>query len=258
MQDFADMLFQIALKRGRYTDPLSLMPYQTQVYSQNGEDGIIAEIFARIGRRDGFFVEIGVEDGTQCNTRFLLESGWRGVWIEADAGNATKAQSKFGDYVRQERLLIVNSQASVVNLNTMMSRAGVPTRFDFLSIDVDQNTSHLWQALSYGSRVACIEYNANLPLSQPVQVPYDPEAQWGKTNWYGASLKKLEQIGRAKQLSLVGCELAGVNAFFVTDDECGGEFRAPFTAEEHYEPPRYPLVKSWGHPASSEAKKWVE
>src|SRR5476649_1423161 len=82
MKSVADMLFHIALARGRYSDPLSLARFQAQVYSQNGEDGMIAEIFRRIGCESKFFVEIGIEDGLQNNTRFLLEQGWQGVWIE--------------------------------------------------------------------------------------------------------------------------------------------------------------------------------
>ena len=73
LQTMGDFLYGIALAQGRYSHPLSLAPHHAQVYSQNGEDGIIAEIFARIGTRDRTFVEIGVENGLQNNTRFLLE-----------------------------------------------------------------------------------------------------------------------------------------------------------------------------------------
>jgi hypothetical protein len=70
-------------------------------------------------------------------------------------------------------------------------------------------------------------------------VPYDPKA-WG---WHrygnGASLKALEQLGSEKGYSLVGCNLSGVNAFFVRNDLLKDAFSAPYTAEHHFEPFRY-------------------
>jgi hypothetical protein len=52
-------------------------------------------------------------------------------------------------------------------------------------------------------------------------------------------LGALTDLAATKGYSLVGCGLTGVNAFFVRDDCVGARFLAPFTAEQHYEPPRY-------------------
>jgi hypothetical protein len=52
---------------------------------------------------------------------------------------------------------------------------------------------------------------------------------------------KLEEIGREMGYALVGCGMAGVNAFFVREDLVGDKFCAPFTARNHYEPPRHYL-----------------
>lgn len=255
-----DMLFDIALHKGRYSDPLSLIPSQAQVYSGNGEDGIIAEIFRRVGTTDRFFVEIGVEDGRQNNSRLLLEQGWRGVWIDSSTQALAQARTTFGDWVQSGALAIVDKEVTRDNVDSMLDTAGVPADFDFLSIDIDQNTGHVWSALRRRARVACIEYNANLPPTVALQAEYDPAQSWAGTSWYGASLKALERIGAAKNMSLVGCELIGVNAFFVDGKEAVGKFRAPFTAEEHYEPPRYGLSDATGfgigHLPSPKARRW--
>jgi len=68
----------------RYADPKRLNRHEFQVFSQNGEDGIIDEIFRRIGTTNRHFVEFGVENGLETNTTNLLVKGWRGGWIEAD------------------------------------------------------------------------------------------------------------------------------------------------------------------------------
>ena len=138
-----------------------------------------------------------------------------------------------------------------------MDEAEVPEEFAFLSLDIDQNTSHVWRAITRRSRVTCIEYNASLPPCIDVEVPYDATAVWDGTNWFGASLKTLEGIGAEKGLSLVGCDLSGANAFFVCAAEAPGRFREPFTAEAHYEMPNYYLGGPRGHPPSRQAKRWA-
>ena len=87
---------------------------------------------------------------------------------------------------------------------------------------------------------------------------YDPQATWDGSNWYGGSLKTVENIGRRKAMSLVGCDLLGVNAFLVAKAEVtGGLFRGPFTAENHYETPKYHLTAHVGHPPSKKPRRWT-
>ena len=75
------------------------------------------------------------------------------------------------------------------------------------------------------------------------------------------SLKALELLGRERGYSLVGCDLTGINAFFVRNDLLGDHFLEPFTAENHYECPRYYLTMRFGHKSvlygeSHNAKKY--
>ncbi|HMB02323.1 MAG TPA: hypothetical protein VKP69_01120, partial [Isosphaeraceae bacterium] len=55
------------------------------------------------------------------------------------------------------------------------------------------------------------------------------------------SLKALEELGTKKGYSLVGCNISGVNAFFIRNDLLDDHFAAPYTAENYYEPPRNDL-----------------
>lgn len=250
-----EMLFAIALHQGRYTDPRSLARHRCQMYSQFGEDGVIAEIFSRIGERDRFFVEFGTQNGIHNNTRFLLEQGWRGLWVDAAFGDAA---ALFADYIESGALRLEETVVTIENVNALLDKHDVPESFDFLSLDIDYNTSHVWRALRRRSRVVCIEYNAAVPASAAVEVPYDPAAVWDSTTWFGAGLKVLEQIGTEKRMNLVGCELAGINAFFVeATPETAQRFQKPFTAEHHYEPPRGGAVGYFGHDIARVARRWV-
>jgi hypothetical protein len=253
MMSLSDLHFMTVLEQGRYRHPLSLSHHHAQVYSQNGEDGIIAEIFYRISVQDKFFVEIGTENGQQNNTRFLLEQGWRGAWVDSDFGDA---HTTFANFINSGVLSLIEGSVTAENINALLDQRAVPAAFDFLSLDIDQNTSHVWRALQRRARVSCIEYNASIPASVALEAPYDPSARWDGTNWYGGSLKALEQIGAIKEMSLVGCELCGVNAFFVDKREAINRFREPFTAETHWEPPRYHLAAHTGHSPSKSARYW--
>jgi hypothetical protein len=253
----SEVLAGIVAADGRHADPLSLARSHGRVHSQNGEDGMIAEIFRRIGARDRFFVEIGVENGRQCNTRLLLEAGWRGCWIEGSPQSALEAAQLFRSHVESGALDIVSAMVAPDNVDAVLDRLRVPATFDFLSLDIDQHTHCVWRALRRRARVACIEYNASVPPSLPLEVPYDGAAAWDGSNWFGAGLKAMELIGTAKDMALVGCDLAGVNAFFVARDEATGRFRAPFTAETHHQPPCYFFAADAGHPSSPSARRWV-
>lgn len=233
----------------RYGDPQRLLCYHTQVCSQNSEDGIIHEIFRRIGTTTRDFVEVGVGTGSENNTAFLLSQGWTGFWIDgcSDYLQALKGRPDLGDGCLRHRTAHVTAE----NVASLFEQLGVPPEFDLLSLDIDQNTHRVWQALTdFRPRVAVIEYNAAIPPDVEWEALYDPQRAWDGSQNYGASLKALERIGRGLGYSLVGCDITGVNAFFVRKELTAGQFAEPFTAENHYEPVRYAMIHRRGHRAA--------
>jgi len=235
----------------RYKDPKRLLSSGFKVYSQNDEDGLIAEVFRRLGMTSRRFIEFGVQDGLECNTAFLLIQGWSGTWIEASRTEAEKARVAFKDYPVD----IFNECITVDNADDLITRFAGDGDLDLLSIDIDSVDYWIWQAIkSTRPRLVVIEYNATLPPFLCKTVPHSFIGNG--SNYFGASLGALEILGRAKGYSLVGCCLAGVNAFFVRNDLVGDHFSAPFTATNHYEPPRYGLAGPSGHRPG--IGKWVE
>lgn len=233
-------------------DPKHIVQTPTHFFSQNYEDAIISEIFSRIGERSKFFVEIGVESGAECNTRFLLDQGWSGVWIEGNAELAKVAERNMASFIESGRLKIVTAMVTADNIQPLLDREAGSREIDFFSLDIDYNNSHVWRAVTSKYRVACLEYNAAVPPSVRWEVEHDEERWWQGDNQFGASLKVYEEIGKEKGMSLVGCDFHGVNAFFVENSECQDKFLSPFTAEKHHAPPRYHLVSRRGHPARLE------
>lgn len=233
--------------RSRYSggnDPLRLHGSEFQVCSQNGEDGVLAEIFRRIGATDRIFVEIGAGDNGENNTSYLHAQRWTGFWIDGDNRSERILSSMRGRPEIRARTAMVTRE----NIAPIFKEMGVPGAFDLLSIDIDQNTYHIWEALgAYRPRVVVVEYNASIPPGIDWKVIYDPNAVWDGGINYGASLTAFEMIGREMGYSLVHCETIGVNAFFVRSDLAVGHFAEPFDAENHYEPPRYALSHRSGH-----------
>jgi hypothetical protein len=227
-------------KSDRYRDPLRLLSWGGKVNSQNGEDGMIAEIFRRIGTKDKVFVEIGVEDGRQCNTAFLIACGWSGTWI--DSSSAMKETTASKSTAFKQAITTATAVVTAESVSNLFESLKIPREFDFLSIDIDQNTYFAWKALSeYRPRVVVIEYNSIVPPSVDWKTSYSPFRVWDGSQNFGASLKAIELLGDTLGYCLVGCDYTGTNAFFVRCDLVDGLFAAPFTAENHYEPSRPPL-----------------
>ncbi len=237
------------LKSQRYSDPQRLARFEHQVYSQNGEDGILAEIFRRIGVSTRYFVEIGVGDGLENNTVYLLSRGWAGIWMEGSSKSAAVIRRNLNRLIGSKKLTLIESFITRENVSSLLEQAGVPADIDLLSIDIDRNTFYIWEALAdYKPRVVVVEYNAIMPPELDWKVQYRADQWYDGSLYFGASLKAFEILGGRLGYSLVGCDLCGVNAFFVRNDLTGNHFTAPFSAENHYEPPRYWLIRTAGHP----------
>ena len=127
------------LAQPRYADPKRLLRYGFKVYSQHDEDGIIQEIFRRIGTGPRTFVEFGVETGIECNTVKLLIEGWSGLWIEANAQSSKAIGSTFAEFLKDRRLTLSQSLVTAENIDALIGNAGLKGEIDLLSIDIDFN-----------------------------------------------------------------------------------------------------------------------
>lgn len=233
----------------RYADPKRLNRHEHQVFSQNGEDGVLLEIFRRIGTTDKRFIEIGVGDGLENNTTFLLSQGWKGFWLDGDAKAMARIRDLFWQPLSRGDLVVRETLVTAENITGTLAELNAPTEFDLLSLDIDRNTYFLWKALKHlRPRVLVIEYNSTYPPQVEWTVDYRADFMYNCTSYMGASLKAYEKLGAELGYALVGCELSGINAFFVRKDLCVDKFAEPFTAENHFEPARYFLLRRDGHP----------
>ncbi len=238
-------------------DPRVLGRYPGHLFSQGYEDAILCEIVARIGNGTRRFLEIGCGHGGTSCTRILHLLGWTGVWIDGDAASLDLARKMMAPAVAQGQIEIVTALLSAENVNDTVQATSIGTGgVDVLSLDIDFNTSHVWAALTTPARAACIEYNANFAPVIDYEVPYDATGTFDGTVLFGASLKALERIGRAKGMALVGCDIHGLNGYFVAEGDLGDCFLQPYTAERHYQPLRMSSlgVRAHAHPVPPRAQ----
>lgn len=228
-----------------------LEPFGFKVYSQGDEDGIIAEIFRRVGISNKRFVEFGCGDGRENNTAFLLMQGWSGLWMDVLEENELALRRQWPNELASGQLSFIRARITADTINTLLQKGGVTGEIDFLSLDIDSNDYHVWKAINAISpRVVCIEYNAKFPPPVEWIMPREDDYVWNNTDKMGASLSAMEKLGAAKNYNLVGCDIIGSNAFFVRSDLAKGKFEEPFSAANHYHPPRYYLSYGFfsGHP----------
>lgn len=247
-----DLLIDNYLQTNLFNNPKYILSerlnkYEFQVFSQNGEDGIIEEIFNRIGITNKFFVEFGVEDGLETNTTYLLYNNWHGLWLEGSGKFVKKIRKNFINVI-DKQLSVRETFITAENIEEIFLNKNVPKDLDLLSIDIDGNDYYVWNAIkNYNPRVVIIEYNSSIRPNIEWRMKYNPTHVWDGSMYFNSSLKSLEVLGNEKGYKLVGCTFNGTNAFFVRNDLVKGNFGDNFTAEYHYEPARYFLIKKDGH-----------
>ena len=198
--------------------PVDLRTAELKVFSQNGEDGVLWEMIGALEITTEFFVEFGVGDGSECNTRLLADVlGWSGVMFELDRREFDTVESRWR---ARSDITTRNTSVTPENVNQLFDECGVPSDFGVLSIDVDGQDYWIWKALSndYRPAIVIIEYNASHGAER--SVVEEPGLPWSLdySDTFGASIEAIRRLGRTKGYELVHLEMAGVNAFLVRED----------------------------------------
>jgi hypothetical protein len=178
------------------------------VTSQFGEDGIIAEIFRRIGTVHPSCVEFGAWDGKHLSNTWSLwhEQGWRAVLIEGHPERHAALARSLADFPQVRALCAYVQPEGENGLDSLLANCGLEHDFDLLSIDVDGDDYHIWRGLNqFRPRVVVIEYNPTIPP--------DLELVQHKGGYFGASARALVLLASAKGYRLACC--TQTNCFFV-------------------------------------------
>ena len=216
-----------------------------KVFSQFGDDGIIQYLVARldIPQELTSFVEFGVQDYSESNTRFLLlNDNWRGLVMDGDKGNIDSITTR--DIYWRHDLTALCRWIDRDNINGILQESGFAGAIGILSIDIDGNDYWVWQRITAVQPIIVIaEYNSLFGAGQAITVPYDPafhrtKAHYSNLYW-GASLPALARLARAKGYAFVGSNLAGNNAYFVHESYIGRGGIVAIAPEQGYVESRF-------------------
>lgn len=193
-----------------------------KVFSQNGEDGIIQWLINNVDLGREIFIEFGVEDYQESNTRFLLmNNNWSGLVIDGSEENVRKIK-QWETYWKYD----LNAVAGFItkdNINSIILKAGIEGDIGLLSVDIDGNDYWILDAINCVSpRILICEFNSIFGSDKIVTVPYDKNfvrTQKHYSNlYYGCSLGALCDWAEKKGFYYLGSNSTGNNAFFVRKD----------------------------------------
>lgn len=190
-----------------HSEEIDLRAHEVSLYSENGEDGVIAYLFQKLGVSSRYFVELGAGDAiTHSNTYILLLQAWDGLSL--DRAHDLPPYNLHKEFITKE------------NVNTLLNKYGVPYSFDLLSIRTAYNAFYIWKGISslYQPAVVAIRFNGFHPPHADQVVSYRPFYIGDKSDYFGASILALYKLGREKGYSLVYAEMSGHTLFFVRDD----------------------------------------
>ena len=200
----------------------SLNEVEFKVFSQWGEDGIVQHLINQIPIENKTFIEFGVEDYREANTRFLLmNNNWKGLIFDESKKNIARIK-KDNIYWKYE-LTAASHFITRENINDIIEMSGFKGDIGLLSIDIDGNDYWVWGAIDVVQPIIVIcEYNNVFGNTKAVTIPYVPDFVRTKAHYsnlyYGASLIALCYLAEKKGYDFVGSNSAGSNAFFVRKD----------------------------------------
>jgi hypothetical protein len=201
----------------------SIHEAEFRIFSQWGDDGIIQYLVNKIATTNNYFVEFGVENYTEANTRFLLmNNNWSGLVMDGSADNIDFI--KKSDVYWKYDLIARHAFVTAENINELLALENVPPHIGLLHIDIDGNDYWIWKAIKHiKSDIVIVEYNSVFGSERAVTVPYQSNFQRSKMHYsnlyYGSSLMALCDLAKEKGYSFVGCNSSGNNAYFVLDEK---------------------------------------
>lgn len=220
---------------------LSLFEYK--IFSQNGEDGITMKLCELIydygNNHNKFYVEFGVQNGSECNTRILRENyNWKG--LQMDGGNENNLINLKREFITKE------------NVVELFIKYNVPQNINVLSVDIDFNDFYCLKEIlkNYVCDIIICEYNATHLAHEDKIIIYNKNGMWDNSNYFGASLLSLDKLGKKYNYSLVYCNKNGVNCFFIHNDiikNKGLQFKNLGDIEKIYKPAGYGNGPNGGH-----------
>ena len=186
--------------------------YSKNIYSQNGEDGIVEELLKRLNIENGWVCEFGAWDGIHLSNTFNLvkNKNFNAVFIEGDNkryNDLLSTVEKFPNIV--PIIAYVDHNDTSNSLDNLLKQTNIPNNFDILSIDIDSYDYQVWKSLKvYKPKIVIIEINSSVKANDPnwIHMP---------NKYQGTGFKPTYDLGIEKGYKFI---LHTGNMFFIRSD----------------------------------------
>lgn len=193
-----------------------------KVFSQNNEDAILEFLILSLRLKNIKFVEIGTEDYSESNTRFIYEKyNCDGLIIDNTKDLILKVSKHL--HIWKGNLKIEETLVNKENINILINKHFDKENIDIFSLDIDGIDYWILKELPDDiSKVIVAEYNPYFGPDLEITVPYSEN--FNRTNYHssnlcwGMSLRALINLMNEKGFKFIGSNSLRNNAFFVKAD----------------------------------------
>ena len=215
----------------------SLAEIEFSAFSQWGDDGIIQYLIEKLPVKNKSFIEFGVSNYLEANTRFLLlNNNWRGLVFDGSKANIEliEADTISWRYDLTARHLFITKS----NINQAIREAGFEKEIGILHIDLDGNDYWIWECIEgIDPEIVIMEYNSVFGNKAAISVPYSDsffvsDAHFSNL-FFGASLKAMCYLAEKRGYHFVGSNMHGNNAYFVKS-QLLNEWVQPVSADDGF------------------------
>ena len=208
----------ILSKRNRQKKIKDFSEVEFSSFSQWGDDGIIDWLIEKLNLKNKNFIEIGVQDYWESNTRFLLKKrNWNGLLI--DMSNTDIKKIKTQSIYWKHNLLAKNHFITRDNVNKIFKHYNFDKKLSLLSLDIDGNDYWILKNMNLKAEILVCEYNGLFGDINEITIPY--KKNFNRKNehysnlYFGCSIKSLITLLKKKSYIFIGTNSAGNNAYFI-------------------------------------------
>lgn len=208
--------------RTYYKNIKSLSDTEFKIYSQNGEDGILDYLIFSLGIKRPKFIEIGIGDYSESNTRFIFErTSPKGMVVDSIPNLENKIKKRIK--IWKGDLKIVNKEINSDNVLDTLKKDQMMVDLDLFSIDIDGIDYWILDKLPKNfCKIAVLEFNPTFGSQINITVPNIKD--FNRTNYhysnlcFGMSFQAALKLMEKKNFYFIGTNLFNNNAFFISKD----------------------------------------
>ena len=215
-------LGKLLIERNKLKKIEKIEDIEFKIFSQFGDDGIIQFLIDKLEIDYEYqnFIEFGVEDYSEANTKFLLlNNNWSGLIL--DSSNENIENIKKNNFFWKFDLEAIECFIKKENINSIITNSNIyKKKIGILSIDIDGNDYWVWKEINViDPLIVIVEYNSSFGFEKKVSIPYNQSFERSKAHhsnlYWGASIEALKFLAAQKGYNFLTTNSAGNNAYFI-------------------------------------------